>query len=301
MLQAQGFGVTGIMHSSPRSLLLIIKEVSEAARETGSRMAQLLTERGIETVSVSSPAPVAELREAGQGKDAALVLGGDGTILGAARALMGLDIPLVGFNFGQVGFLAEIAPDQWQDALSRLLNGDFQVQRYAALSWDVCRATASEDTSLRGWALNDVVLARGNMARAVSLDLTVDEIPLTRLHCDGLIVASPLGATAYSASAHGPLVCPSLASLLLTPICPFAGSFAPLVLGVDAEILLEPVTGSDAYLTVDGQVSMALQPGDRLRVRGAADKFQLLVSDTGWYLHRLRERGFIHPGPVASG
>lgn len=283
--------------NAPRRLLLIIKEHHLPARETGRRMAEWLERRGVRTRTVSSPGPD-DLREAGGDGDAALVLGGDGAMLGAARALRGLPVPLLGVNFGRVGFLTEIPGDNWEPSLIRLLEGEYQERTYAALAWSVSRADGQDVPPLSGWAVNDVVAARGTVARAVSLDLSADGVFLSRLRCDGVIVSAPLGATAYAASARGPLAHPSLEVQLVTPICPFAGAFPPLVLPAASEIrIVAGESGGDAHLTVDGQESMALFPGDALTVRGVPGQVRLLVGDPRWYWRRLVERGFILPGP----
>lgn len=293
------------MRTPPTSMLLIIKEHHAQARETGLAIARWLRERGVDTASVSSRMNSDALREAGQHADAALVLGGDGAMLGAARALADLDVPLLGINFGRVGFLTEVPSESWRPWLEALFAGEYQEQRHTALAWKVLRAlpgaaqaTAPMVEIAGGWAINDVVAARGEVARAVTLDLMVDDIFLSRLRCDGVIVSAPLGATAYAASSRGPLAFPSLDAQLVTAISPFAGAFPPLVLPAATPVTLTAAgENDDVHLTVDGQESMALSPGDNIVVRGVPGQVPLLVRDPHWYLRRLGERGFILPGP----
>lgn len=279
-------------------LLLIIKEHHAQARETGQDMDLWLRARGVETVRISSRQDSATLAKAGCDADAAVVLGGDGAMLGAARALADLCIPLLGVNFGRVGFLAEVPADDWQSWLEALFAGKFHKEYHMVLGWQVLRAHSEPRPVASGWAVNDVVAARGQVARAVSLDLAADGISLSRLRCDGIIVSTPLGATAYSASSGGPLAFPSLDAQIITAISPFAGAFPPLVLpGATPVTLTVSGDNDDVHLTVDGQESLPLRSGDVVEVRGVPGKTPLLVRDPRWYLRRLAQRGFILPGP----
>lgn len=279
------------------AILLVIKENHAPAAECGEAIAQWLHARHIRTRSLPSRSAPDALRYAADGMDAALVLGGDGAMLSVARALLGLPVPLLGINFGKVGFLTEIPADDWQVCLQKLLAGEYMEQCHTALAWSLFRPGIPTHVAC-GWAINDVVLARGTLARAISLDLSVDDVFLSRLRCDGVIVSAPLGATAYAASAHGPLVNPSLDAQLITPISPFAGAFPPLVLPANAKVrLVAGDCGGDIHLTIDGQESLPLLPGDYLDVHGEAGQVRLLVSTPSWYLRRLGERGFILSGP----
>ena len=220
--------------------------------------------------------------------------------LGAARALADLCIPLLGVNFGRVGFLTEVPADDWQIWMEALFAGYFHKECHTALAWRALRPEAGADPRplASGWAINDVVAARGQVARAVSLDLTVDGVFLSRLRCDGLIMSTPLGATAYSASSGGPLAFPTLDAHIITAISPFAGAFPPLVLPAATPVTLTASgDNDDVHLTVDGQESLPLQSGDILEVQGVPDRTPLLVRDPRWYLRRLGQRGFILPGP----
>lgn len=286
------------MHTPFSSMLLIIKEHHAPARETGSAITRWLRARGVDTTCVSSRLDGGALAEAGRHADAALVLGGDGAMLGAARALADRPVPLVGVNFGRVGFLAEVPAEDWESWLEALFAGEFHEERHTALSWRVARPGPDASPVASGWAVNDVVAARGEVARAVSLDLAVDGVFLSRLRCDGVIVSAPLGATAYSASSGGPLTFPTLDAHIVTAISPFAGAFPPLVLPAATPVTLTAVgDNDDVHLTVDGQESMPLAPGDILEAWGVPGKVPFLVRDPRWYLRRLGARGFILPGP----
>ncbi len=300
--------VTG-MKFIPRSLLIVVKAHNAEAMREAKETAVWLRERGITSRLVPSAAAASDLERSPQAPfgsaldasltndmDAALVLGGDGTMLGVGRALQAHPLPLLGINFGKVGFLTEISSRNWRPHLQALLDGEFTVQTHSALHWRLVRKSGEEGGS--GWAVNDVVFARGNVARAVTLDLFVDEIFMSRLRCDGIIISTALGSTAYAASAGGPLVFPALNATMVTPVCPFAGAFPPLVLPCSASIHLKPAQNAEqVFVTVDGQEHLPVMPGDDLLIRGESDRLPLLVRDPRWYLSRLRQRGFILPGP----
>ena len=287
--------VTG-MKFIPRSLLIVVKAHNAEAMREAKEAAVWLRERGITSRLVPSAAAASDLERSPQAPfgpaldasltndmDAALVLGGDGTMLGVGRALQAHPLPLLGINFGKVGFLTEISSRNWRPHLQALLDGEFTVQTHSALHWRLVRKSGEEGGS--GWAVNDVVFARGNVARAVTLYLFVDEIFMSRLRCDGIIISTALGSTAYAASAGGPLVFPALNATMVTPVCPFAGAFPPLVLPCSASIHLKPAQNAEqVFVTVDGQEHLPVMPGDDLLIRGESDRLPLLVRDPRWYL-----------------
>lgn len=288
----------------PRSLLIVVKAHNAEAMREAREIAAWLHERGIVSRLVPSAAsspespPEQRVFDAAQadGMDAALILGGDGTMLGVGRALQPRTIPLLGVNFGKVGFLTEISSQNWKPHLQALLDGEFKVQGHSALHWALVRKSGEEGGN--GWAVNDVVFARGNVARAVTVDLFVDDVFMSRLRCDGIILSTALGSTAYAASAGGPLVFPALNAAMITPVCPFAGAFPPLVLPSPTCIRLTAVQSTDqVFVTVDGQEHLPVMSGDDLLVHGETDRMPLLVRDPRWYLRRLGQRGFILPGP----
>lgn len=286
------------------SILLIVKAHNEQALACAHSIEKWLKKRKVRVALQSSRVAPEQLRQAafpmtehGKAVDAVLVLGGDGAMLEVARAFCGLHIPLLGVNFGRVGFLTEISPDGWEEPLSKLLDGGFQLHSYSILHWQLSRG----DVVLgQGCAVNDAVLARGAVARTVSLELNIDGAHFSHLRCDGVILSSPLGATGYTLSARGPLLFPHIEALVVTPLSPFAGAFPPLVLPGTACIRLTTAS-NDVFLTIDGQESIPAQSGDVLEVHGLPDHFHLLTADKDWYIHRLTERGFILSGPGTYG
>ena len=221
----------------------------------------------------------------------AVVLGGDGTLLGAARRFIACPTPLLGINFGKVGFLAEAYSTEWREVLSLMLEGRMLVLERMALAFEVFR---EERQIFSGVAINDVVLNRGCMARVVDLDIAVQGFALCRIRADGLIIASPQGCSGYAASAGGPLVHPDINAFSLVPICPFFCTFPPLVLPHPQEVRITlPNNSTDVYLTVDGQEGYGLQTDDSILVRGLPGGVRFARRDRAGYLRRLKARGFL--------
>jgi len=195
--------------------------------------------------------------------DLLLTLGGDGSILQAARAAAPHGTPIVGVNLGRVGFLTEAELGTWRDVLSRALVGDFWLEKRMML-----RATARRGSELLGQAeaLNDVVVGRGARARVVHLHTEVDGGRLAAYVADGLIVASPTGSTAYALAAGGPVLPPQLRNILLVPVAPHLSMARPVVLSEGVTVRIVVAGGRPAVLTVDGEVHAELEDGDEVAV-----------------------------------
>ena len=282
--------------SGVRSMLLLHKRTNASALAASRDVSAWLSQHGVACHALDAEAGGEDIRAAASGCDAVLVLGGDGTMLGVARRLHGLGVPVLGMNFGRVGFLNELPPDNWAAGLESLLRGEWLVERHIALQWRI--GMPDGKPRAQGIAVNDVVLAHGMVARTVAARLSIDGVPFSNLRGDGLIVGTPLGSTAYTASAGGPLAMPSLKTMLLTPICPFGGGFSPLVLPCASQIRLDDcATGNPAVVSVDGQEDYPLEPGEMLEVTGMEDGLLMLVSSPHWYLRRLLARGIVAPGP----
>ncbi len=206
--------------------------------------------------------------------DMAVVFGGDGAMLRSARTLSGRQIPIVGVNLGKFGFLAEIRHDEIQPAFEKILSGQYEILPRMMLDCSVVRGDQEIACSL---ALNDAVVSRGALSRLASILLKIDSIPVTTYNADGLIVSSPVGSTAHSLSAGGPILNPAQDALLVTPICPHTLTNRPLV--EPAECAIEMVVRSKAEsvgLTIDGQVYVELECDDRVVVRRSEQRFRLI-------------------------
>jgi NAD+ kinase len=200
--------------------------------------------------------------------DLIVVLGGDGTLLSVARLAAPRATPILGVNLGGLGFLTEVTVKEAKTYLARVLAGDYKVDRRLTLESIVIRAEASSRGAERFTAVNDVVLNRGPLGHMLFLDVTANRQPFCSYRSDGLIIATPTGSTAYALSAGGPILFPTLAAMVLAPICPHTLSHRPVVLPDSFEIEVRVMASDhDATLTVDGQESALLGPDDSVRIR----------------------------------
>ena len=194
-----------------------------------------------------------------------LVLGGDGTLLQAARKLAPLGIPILGINLGNLGFLTGIELSELQEGLRALSNNEVDIEKRMMLEATVVRNNLKTDKFL---ALNDVVISKGSFARMIRIGMKVSDQMVGTLPCDGLIVSSPTGSTAYCLSAGGPIVSPELEAMIMTPICPHNLYSRPMVVSPIEVIHIHLVTqGVEAMLTVDGQHGIHLGNEDIVEVR----------------------------------
>jgi NAD+ kinase len=268
-----------------RRVGLVAKEGSRAAIHAGRELADWLHRRDIEVSrddalarATGSDGPLFDF--AGD-YDLVVVLGGDGTLLAVARALHP-EVPILGVNLGSLGFLTEVNRSELYPSLVRVLAGDFEIEERHLLDVELVRA-AGGSTLYR--VLNDAVVTKGALARIIELSMTVDDNLVARFRADGLIIATPTGATAYNLSSGGPIVHPLLPVILLTPMCPHALTLRPVVVpdGGTVEILLE-TGGEEVFLTLDGQEGASLSRGDSVRVTRSARRARLVkVSDRTFY------------------
>jgi NAD+ kinase len=223
--------------------------------------------------------------------DLLVVLGGDGTVLAAARAVSDRDVPILGVNLGHLGFLADIARNDVNTALAAVLAGEYQIQERSRLQVTRVDGTRKPLVDL---VLNDVVITKGSaLARLIEVDARVADRVIARYRSDGLILSTPTGSTAYSLSAGGPLIDPSVPAMILNPICPHTLSNRPLVLPDSLEVDVHLLSGEEATITLDGQVGATLHPGTALRVTRSPhsvhfitlpphDAFEILRKKLGW-------------------
>jgi len=225
--------------------------------------------------------------ELGSACDLAVVVGGDGTMLGFAREMARHGVPLLGINQGRLGFITDIPIERWRESLAPVLAGDYEVESRAMLEGAVLR---DGESIFSGLALNDVVVSRGGTAGMVELKVSVGEQFVANMRADGLIVASPTGSTAYALSAGGPIMHPSIAGWLLAPIAPHTLSNRPIVLPDSGEVRLEIVAGRDASVNFDMQSLASLLHGDTITVRRSQHQVRFL-HPKGWsYYATLRRK-----------
>lgn len=225
------------------------------------------------------------------GIDLLITLGGDGTLLRGARMVAPYHTPVLGINLGYLGFLTSIAPDELETSVARVFTGDYWLDvRFTLDARVVSRADGPGPTFI---ALNDAVLHKGGFARVVRLAMFVgpDRQEVASYTSDGIILATPTGSTAYSLSAGGPVVDPSVDCILATPICPHTMVVRPLVLPSTSEVVIEPLsTTSELILTVDGQDGAELRPGDRLVVRRGEARVPLVRFEGQEFFSTLRRK-----------
>lgn len=217
--------------------------------------------------------------------DLAVVVGGDGTLLDAARAVADKGVPLLGVNLGRLGFMVDVLPAEMLQTLDQVFAGNYVREERLMLAASV--VTTSEELG-PFQALNDVVVRNRDFARVIEFDTYKDEVFISHHRADGLIVATPTGSTAYALSGGGPVLHPALPAIVLVPICPHTLSDRPLVLDAGSEI--EVVTEAGALVTCDGQLRHELQGGDRVRIRRAGKTVHLLHPPGYDYFKLLRSK-----------
>ena len=292
-----------------RTIALIGKYHSLEVAESLCLLADNLRERGIEVLvekvtashlgrsfAADEWAPC-DFAAIGERADLAIVLGGDGTMLNAARQLARFGVPLVGVNQGRLGFLTDIARDEMLTSLDDLLGGGFSSEDRLLLEADVWRDGRSIAANL---ALNDVVVDKGAIGRLIEFELFIDREFIYSLRSDGLIVSTPTGSTAYSLSADGPILHPQVSGIALVPLCPHSLTNRPILVGDRNEVEIRIVRATDSRVHFDGQVTLDLRPEDRVRIRRADFSIRLLHPPGYSYFAMLRQKLHWSEKPVAS-
>jgi NAD+ kinase len=271
------------------------------AEEVLSRLAGWLAERGVEAVYDANTAALAGLPashpstasrdELAASVDLVVVLGGDGTLLSVADRIgqAGRHIPILGVNFGSLGFLTEIRIDELYPSLEAVLNGTARFDERRMLRAEALRSDEAVDARI---VLNDVVFTKGALSRMIELSVFVDGGFVTRVKADGLIIATPTGSTAYNLAAGGPIVHPGVDALILTPIAPHTLTNRPIVISAAARVEVQPHIndGDDVFVTYDGQYGYPLCRGDMVRVHSSEQTLRLVKASARSYFEVLREK-----------
>jgi NAD+ kinase len=220
--------------------------------------------------------------------DLIVVLGGDGTLLYATSLLSKKEIPILGVNLGGLGFITEVTSEEFSQVLDQIIKGDFEISKRMRLRVILER---NHTEVFKDRVLNDVVITKGTLARIIELDLIIDGLEVTRYRADGLIISTPTGSTAYSLAADGPIVFPSLAAIVISPICPHALTHRPIVISGDSriEVVLRPPAES-VFLTLDGQRGMEIFPDDRIIIKRSPLFLKLIRSPFRTYFDILRTK-----------
>lgn len=263
--------------------LIASKRLGNGIRDTLIQVTELLRQRSIEIVFCKDCAELigeADLEiqsepEFGQGLDLVIAIGGDGTMLNAARLIQNNQVPLLGINRGTLGFLADLPADNVQQDLDKILDGDYVEDKRFMLQGEIRRDGKVLD---EGDAFNDIIIQKWNIARLVEFDTYINDVFLLTQRSDGMIVSTPTGSTAYALSGGGPILNPSLDAILLVPICPHTLSVRPIVL--DGDSVVKIVVGNrkidQARLTCDGDIVGELEPGDEIVIKKSEQMIQLI-------------------------
>ncbi len=233
--------------------------------------------------------PTSPRDEIGKQCDLAIVIGGDGTFLNAARTLVDYEVPLLGINLGRLGFLVDISPDNMIDTLDAVLQGNYQEEQRALLNCDIICEGGMKTTEI---AFNDVVIHKWNVARMIEVEVYIDGQYVNTQRSDGLIVSTPTGSTAYALSGGGPILHPSLDSMVIVPICPHTMSYRPLVVGGNSkiEVVISHNNQDDAQVTCDGQLNQNLVNGDKMIITCKDKRIRLIHPKSYDYYEILRAK-----------
>jgi len=280
---------------------IVAKRGLRAASDHLERLAAWLRERHIEAVFETETASLAgagagatarSREELPRDVDLVIVMGGDGTLLSMATriALCGRDIPILGVNFGSLGFLTEIRIDELYIALESFVNGTATLDERAMLAADAYRSRELFDSRV---VLNDVVFTKAALSRIIELSISVSTGLMTKVKADGLIIASATGSTAYNLAAGGPIVHPRVDALVITPIAPHTLTNRPVVIPGSEIIEIRPhleTVDDEIFVTYDGQAGYPLQKGDVVKVRKSEWRLRLVKAPARSYFEVLREK-----------
>lgn len=270
------------------NVLIIYKQNHPEARALASHIEAWLQELSL----ACSTSEAGETYDLPKEHGLVIALGGDGTILGIARKLAGCSTPILGINFGRVGYLTTVDAIDWRNGLELALAGKLRERACLMLRWALLR---NRERIARGIAANDVVVSRGCLARLTDIHIKINGTSMGNLRSDGVIITSPLGSAGYSVSAGGPVLHPELEAIGLTPICPFTPAVAPLVLpGTTCFDLAALESSGDCYLTIDGQEGQEILKNDVVEVSGWPKAVRFLGDDACFY-SRLGNRAFCLP------
>lgn len=279
---------------------VVVKPNQPAALETLCTLVEWLHQRGIalaggpeierERIEHETGCPVETIEpdKLAAAVDLMLVLGGDGTMIATARLVGDAEVPVIGVNFGGLGYLAEFRIEELFSALESILERNYKVERRVMLAVELFRA---DELITRNRVLNDTVINKTALARIIEIEVYLNEQFVNSFRADGLIVATPTGSTAYNLSAGGPVIYPSMNAIVITPICPFTLSNRPIVVPDDSVIEVRLKTEEEEVaLTLDGQVGLPLKAGDRVLIRKSRTTFNLVQPMNRNYFELLRDK-----------
>ncbi|MGB2682318.1 MAG: NAD(+) kinase [Candidatus Competibacter sp.] len=267
----------------------VAQTLDQIAAYLRQRQLRVLLDESSARLMPDNDLEVASRTRIGEQCDLVIVMGGDGTMLNAARSLVDYEVPILGINLGRLGFLADVSPSEIPHRLDKVLAGEFREARRSLLHAQVIHEghVASEND-----ALNDVVIHKREVARMIEIDTFIDGRYLNTYRADGLIISTPTGSTAYALAGGGPIIHPALEAVVLVPICPHTLTHRPIVVKADStiEVVLNAANSTQTQITCDGQVSLAIEPGDRIVIRKKERKVLLIHPVNHDYFELLRAK-----------
>lgn len=288
------------MTSSIKRIGIVLKPHQPDALKTMCELTVWLSKRGIslfggpeidrERIAQQTGCAVEQVEphQIATNADLILVLGGDGTMIAAARLMGEAEVPVLGINYGGLGYLAEFRIEELYSALESILEGRYRLDPRVMLDVELVRG---DESVTRNRVLNDVVINKSALARIIEIEAYLNQQFVNSFRADGLIVSTPTGSTAYNLSAGGPVIFPSMNAVVITPICPFTLSNRPIVVPDGAEIVLHLKTDhEDVALTLDGQVGFPLKVEDRVTIQKSETTFNLVQPANRNYFDVLRDK-----------
>ncbi|GAQ95064.1 NAD+ kinase [Thermodesulfovibrio aggregans] len=275
-----------------KKLSILYKENDNSALETAIKVQDWLKNKDAECIIFHSVGVLSSFSHseimAIQNSDTVIVLGGDGTMLSASRLIGGKKVPIIGINMGKLGFITEISRIDLFETLEQIFSGNYEIEERSMINAKILRDEKIINEYL---GLNDIVIGKGIMAKISDFDLFINNLYVSTIKADGVIISTPTGSTAYNLSAGGPILYPTLKGLVFTPICPHTLTVRPIVLPDDFIIdVVISTHGKDIFLTVDGQIGFPLQKNDRVRCRIAEEKTYLIAPVGRDYFKILRDK-----------
>ena len=272
-----------------RSVGIVVKPSHAEATVTASELSSWLRQRGIaqlgEPISADEIKPENDLT---LDADLIVVLGGDGTMISAARLVGGQDVLVLGINYGSLGYLTDFRIEEMFPALEAIVAGQYQIDRREMLTAEHWR---NGEKLVSGRVLNDVVINKSALARIINIDVKLNGLFVNTFRADGLIVSTPTGSTAYNLSAGGPIIYPSMNAIVMTPICPFTLTNRPIVVPDDALIELTLDNENEGVvLSLDGQTGYPMKASDRVVIRKSSTTFNLVQPANRNYFDVLRDK-----------
>jgi len=257
---------------------IILKHNSDEPRRIGEELVAWFREKSVDAV----------IDQITDDMDILVILGGDGTLLHVADQASRYRIPVVGVNLGSLGFLTEVAVDDRYEALDQIMSGSVVIEDRLMLK---ARLRSDDRTTDWQYALNDIVISKGNLDRLVRIEAWADDEFITSYKADGLIFSTPTGSTAYNLSAGGPIIHPEMHSIMVTPICPFMLESRPVLLPRSVRLTTRVAgTANDIQVIVDGRSAWDMVEGDQLEIMGAEDPLRLVCSPGKGYFEILRSK-----------